>query len=191
MSRSTTSGGGGDDLAHRRGSIGYRLGGVSLEGKEVAQHGAHLRVVVDDEDPSGLCGRRHGRFSRPGALAPRLGGGWSGPLGLPECGQDVRERDGLLQDAGRAERERLPAHFVIEAPAHDDDLGLGVERTNPLEGLEAAEPRHHEVEDDDRRPLALHVKERLKAVRRRDHLEPVHGELLGERVPDVCVVVDD
>lgn len=39
--------------------------------------------------------------------------------------------------------------------------------------------------------LALHVEERLEAVPRRQHLEPVRGELLRKHLPNLSVVVDD
>jgi len=53
------------------------------------------------------------------------------------------------------------------------------------------EPRHREIEDDGRRPFALHAQQRLEPVRRRHHLEPLRRQVVREHLADLCVVIDD
>jgi hypothetical protein len=73
----------------------------------------------------------------------------------------------------------------------DDHPQLGIERVHALEGLEAAEPRHREIEDDHVGALVLELPQPLEAVRRLQHLEPEVTELLGQDHAQILFVVDD
>jgi hypothetical protein len=62
---------------------------------------------------------------------------------------------------------------------------------DPLQGFDAAQARHGEVEDDHVGTLVFDPPQALEAVARLESLHPLALELLGQDRPQLVLVVDD
>jgi len=76
-------------------------------------------------------------------------------------------------------------------PADHQHERVPVERAQPLERLEAVDPAHLHVEEDDVRMPRLVRLDRVDTVRHRSHFVPLVLEQLAEHGADPLLVVGD
>ena len=105
-------------------------------------------------------------------------------------GSESGEVDGFDQDDGRAQGPRLLVDCGVRVFRDDGDPDRRVERADALEGLEAAQPWHVEVENHDPRAMLLHTQQRLQTVPGLEDSEPAEPEKVLEDLAGLGVVVD-
>jgi hypothetical protein len=108
--------------------------------------------------------------------------------------QEVQRREGLGEEEIRARRTRVPLGFVVGVARqhHDRRVGRRRLRAQPAAGLDAVQPRHVDIEEDDRGPGVAGALDGLLTVAGLGH--PVAGDVLERRrdqPADAGIVVDD
>jgi hypothetical protein len=79
--------------------------------------------------------------------------------------------------------------LAVDCPGDHERSDARIERVDPLEGLDPAETRHHQVEHDRVRPVALDAQQSLEPVRRLQDVEAGVPKGLDEHLSDIRVVV--
>jgi hypothetical protein len=108
--------------------------------------------------------------------------------------QEVQRGEGLGEEEIRARRTRVPLRFVVGVARqhHDRRVGRRRLRAQPAAGLDAVQPRHVDVQEDDRGLGVAGALDGLLPVAGLGH--PVAGDVLerrGDQPADPGIVVDD
>jgi hypothetical protein len=108
--------------------------------------------------------------------------------------QEVQRREGLGEEEIRARRTRVPLRFVVGVARqhHDRRVGRRRLRAQAAAGLDAVQPGHVDVQEDDRGAGVAGALDGLLAVPGLGHA--VAGDVLerrGDQPADAGIVVDD
>ena len=135
-------------------------------------HGPRLRLDID------VCPARDGRFRR--FAAPQEGA---------RAGEKLRDAEGLRHEVvgARVQQPHLLALLVLDR--QDQDRCRGLPPADLLHELEAAEPGHRQVRDDEVELALLESLERLLAVDRGHHLVALPLEGVPNDFADSRLVV--
>jgi len=104
---------------------------------------------------------------------------------------EVIEVEGLRDVVEGAELERLLGEADVLVRGHHDDGNVLVELTDPPKHLNAIEPGHAHVEENEIRPAAADRGERLDAARRLLDGVPLGDEVLGQDLAHRSLIIDD
>ena len=175
-----------------------RLAGAALAGHE------DRAVGVGDLFDEGQCAREQGALADDVVeLAARLELGFQLPvlaaqtavvdrfLGEPADDLEARILEGLLENPEGAGTQRFDGTLRRVVPGHDDAGQIGVVLVDPAHELEAGDPRHLDVAEDEVDSLGADDLHRLAGVPRERHRITRPKQDAFERVMIEHSVVDD